>query len=88
MTSRDFCFWLQGKLEGREITDLTDSELNLIPSHLSLAFVHDIDPSMGNEEEQKKLNEIHNFLDSDQKININNSFSKPRFEGDGELMRC
>jgi len=60
MTSRDFCFWLQGKLEGREITDLTDSELNLIPAHLSLAFVHDIDPSMGDEEQQAKLNAIHN----------------------------
>jgi len=60
MTSRDFCFWLQGKLEGREITDLTVNELKTIPTHLNLAFVHDIDPSMGDEKEQEKLNNIHN----------------------------
>ena len=76
MTSRDFCFWLQGKLEGRQITDLTNAELNLIPAHLSLAFIHDIDPSMGDEEEQKKLNEAHDGNEYLDKLS------------EGTLMRC
>lgn len=68
MTSRDFAYWLQGKLEGRKITDLTTAELELIPAHLNLVFKHDIDPSMGDAAHQESLNEIHNgpnCLDAD-----------------------
>jgi len=59
MTSRDFAFWLQGKLEGRKITDLTQTELEMIPAHLNLVFKHEIDPGMGDEAHQEVLNEIH-----------------------------
>lgn len=32
----------------------------MIQAHLNLVFVHEIDPSMGNQEHQDKLNKIHN----------------------------
>ncbi len=75
MTSRDFCFWLQGYFEihgDRPFKepegqyDLNDSQAQMIRKHLALVFKHEIDPSMGNQEHQGKLNEIHNttFADS------------------------
>jgi hypothetical protein len=75
MTSRDFCFWLQGYLE---ISSLNDSQISLsyeqigmIRSHLDLVFVHEIDPSMGDKEHQDALNHIH-------KPNPHNSAAIPR----------
>jgi len=63
VTARDFCFWLQGKfeLDGDDITSkgLTPQQTEMIRRHLSLVFIHDIDPKAGNAEEQKKLNEAH-----------------------------
>lgn len=60
MTSRDFCFWLQGffELQGSSVT-LTTHQVDLIKKHLALVFKHEIDPSMGTDEHQKELNEIH-----------------------------
>lgn len=62
MTSRDFCFWLQGFFEiaeeGREAqpvaanvthtpaVTLTDAQVRVIRRHLTLVFKHEIDPSM------------------------------------------
>ena len=34
MTAEQFCFWLQGKLEGRKLDELTDLERNIIQFHL------------------------------------------------------
>lgn len=45
-----------------EITNsksITDEQTELIKRHLNLVFKHEIDPSMGNEEHQNVLNEIH-----------------------------
>lgn len=48
MTSRDFCYWLQGALElFGTAQGLTPEQLALIQKHLALVFVHEIDPSAG-----------------------------------------
>lgn len=60
MTSRDFCFWLQGyfELSGSQAS-LTESNIQTIKNHLNLVFTHEIDPSFGDEKVQLKLNKIH-----------------------------
>jgi hypothetical protein len=60
MLMRDFCFWLQGYFElinGEG--SLTAEQVEMIKSHLSLVFVHEIDPSMGDEKHQQKLDKVH-----------------------------
>lgn len=47
MTSRDFCFWLQGYLELTDSKKLSVSQTEIIQRHLSMVFVHEIDPSAG-----------------------------------------
>jgi hypothetical protein len=59
MTSRDFCYWLQGFLEISKPESLTKEQLHVIHKHLSLVFVHEIDPSFGDEQKQSLLNKIH-----------------------------
>ena len=55
MTSRDFCFWLQGFFELSNEKYLSEAQTNIIKKHLAMVFVHEIDPSMPN----KKLDQIH-----------------------------
>jgi len=68
MTSRDFCFWLQGFFEiagntpAREPSNrwnLNDSQVDMIRNHLALVFKHEIDPSAGPPAHQAELNKIH-----------------------------
>ena len=59
MTSRDFCYWLQGYFEVGEPSNLTEDQLTCVKRHLNLVFAHEIDPSMGSKEHQAKLNKIH-----------------------------
>lgn len=63
MTSRDFCYWLQGYLEisNSKPKDLTldAAQVATVQKHLNLVFKHEIDPSMGDEKHQKTLNETH-----------------------------
>lgn len=69
MTSRDFCFWLQGffeiahsgpvPAEPQSRYALNDYQVDMIRNHLALVFKHEIDPSMGPEKHQKELNEMH-----------------------------
>lgn len=59
MTSRDFCFWLQGHFEIAEPRQLNEKQTEMIKRHLALVFKHEIDPSMGDEDHQKELNSIH-----------------------------
>ena len=52
MTARDFCYWLQGKLEidgaehggGTTVRALSASQVEVIARHLAMVFAHDIDP--------------------------------------------
>lgn len=59
MTSRDFVFWAQGFFELTDAKTLDERQTTLIKRHLNLVFAHDIDPSMGDAEQQAKLNAIH-----------------------------
>ena len=66
MTSRDFCFWLQGYLEmrqiGKDYGPIPPEQVDCIAKHLALVFTHEIDPSMGGPEHQEKLNKIHQVM--------------------------
>lgn len=62
MTSRDFCFWLQGSFELSDTDELTVKQVKLIKKHLNMVFKHEIDPSMGDEKHQNELNEIHSDI--------------------------
>lgn len=62
MTSRDFCYWLQGFFELNppgNVREMNETQTAIVRAHLDLVFKHEIDPSMGPPEHQKKLNEVH-----------------------------
>lgn len=62
MTSRDFCYWLQGFFEISKkgwVEGLDKDQVDMIQRHLAMVFKHEIDPSMGPPEHQAALNEIH-----------------------------
>ena len=69
MTSRDFCYWLQGYFEiGDKVPQppephggygLNGDQLECIKRHLAMVFVHEIDPSFGGPEKQAKLDAAH-----------------------------
>jgi hypothetical protein len=69
MTSRDFCYWLQGYFELERAGDspntkidhgLINAKVEIIRQHLAMVFKHEIDPSMGDAAHQAGLNKIHN----------------------------
>ena len=63
MTSRDFCYWLQGFFELRDAEPVSEGlsaqQTELLRKHLALVFKHEIDPSAGPPALQEKLQEIH-----------------------------
>jgi hypothetical protein len=58
MTSRDFCYWLQGFFEIADPTNITPQQATTIRNHLNMVFVHEIDPSFP-AEQQTALNAAH-----------------------------
>lgn len=62
MTSRDFCYWLQGYFEiegtGDKPVSLSEEQVNIVKKHLAMVFIHEIDPSFP-KEQQAKLNQTH-----------------------------
>jgi hypothetical protein len=58
MTSRDFCYWLQGLLEVGDVSQLNERQVNIIRQHLNMVFIHEIDPGFP-EEQQESLNQAH-----------------------------
>ncbi len=64
MTSRDFCYWLQGIFEVGDVKELNASQIAIVRAHLSMVFVHEIDPSMGDQKHQELLTELHNGTQS------------------------
>jgi hypothetical protein len=61
MTSRDFCFWLQGffELQGTNQA-LTPEQVKTIQNHLKLVFLYEIDPSYSdNKVVQQIFQNIH-----------------------------
>lgn len=60
MTAVNFVYWLQGFFELSDDKTITEHQIECIKKHLSLVFIHEIDPSAGNKPHQDVLNEIHN----------------------------
>ena len=62
MTSRDFCYWLQGALEVFAPETLTKEQVKIISNHLNLVFKHEIDPIIdgGDPKKKEELGKIHN----------------------------
>lgn len=82
MTSRDFCYWLQGYFEIQGmVAGLDHAQTDAVRAHLAMVFKHEIDPSMGGPKEQAILNQIHD----DQKTNpLKLGGTGPN----GEVYRC
>jgi len=60
MTSRDFCFWLQGYLElAPDLAAIDPQAKQKIRNHLAMVFKHEIDPSSGPVKHQFDLSQIH-----------------------------
>lgn len=59
MTSRDFCYWLQGFFEIAKPSGIYETEIDMIRNHLNMVFIHEIDPSFG-VDQQDSLNQAHN----------------------------
>jgi hypothetical protein len=64
MTSRDFCYWLQGYIEVSQAKDgklpsLDQDQMVNIQKHLSMVFKHEIDPSAGPKPNQDALDHLH-----------------------------
>ena len=75
MTSENFAYWLQGyfELAGKD-ADLTKEHVDIIQKHLHMVFEYEIDPSMGNEEMQNKLSEIHNGAEEQKAPPVHTTF--------------
>lgn len=59
MKSRDFAYWLQGFFEISGTSQLSPTQVEVIKAHLGLVFAHEIDPQMGDQKHQDKLNNLH-----------------------------
>lgn len=61
MTSRDFCYWLQGFFEIGRQTSIDQIQTQQIKNHLNLVFKHEIDPSidLNNSKVKDELQKIH-----------------------------
>lgn len=59
MTSRDFCYWLQGFFEVApiEVESLDETQVKTIRRHLNMVFAHEIDPSFPDVEKLRKIHE-------------------------------
>lgn len=79
MTSRDFCFWLQGYIELADPDDggLTSNQLRCVSRHLALVFKHEIDPSVdgSNTTTKAEYDKLHHAV------------SQP-IDSDSRRMRC
>jgi hypothetical protein len=67
MTSRDFCYWLQGFFEVSGVGQvdehvsmlMTGTQIEAVKRHLAMVFVHEIDKTHGDAAEQATLSAIH-----------------------------
>ncbi len=89
MTSRDFCFWLQGYLELSPAVPapLTAEQVDKVRRHLALVFIHEIDPTLKNK--NAKLEELAQKIHDDAIKPLPVPFVWPPPPSDGgPLMRC
>lgn len=76
MTSRDFCYWLQGFLELSMSTnlELDRKKVQSIKNHLNMVFKHEIDPSHGDQKHQEELSALHGGVAPPQSPKLDPSF--------------
>lgn len=90
MTSRDFCFWLQGyfEIKADSNSELSQGQVDMIKRHLNLVFKHDIDPSIP--DPTGELQAIHDGTPhAKPQIFSPQHPNKPPFQRPGnELPRC
>lgn len=85
MTSRDFCYWLQGYFEltnGQGV--LSPQQTEMVRRHLALVFKHEIDPSYP---DAAALNEIHAGVSVGAGGAVATPQIAPKFDP-GVLIRC
>ncbi len=58
MKARDFCYWLQGQFELNPGVALSSEQVDIVQKHLSLVFIHEIDPSFP-PEQKPALDKAH-----------------------------
>lgn len=87
MTSAQFCYWLQGffEISGKSFQNLDNKQVDIIKKHLSMVFVHELDPAHGDQEHQNKLNEIH---DSPGFPDLPSSYEHPQDPNGPTIYRC
>lgn len=83
MTSRDFCYWLQGHFELSDPEMLDAAMTEKIKRHLAMVFKHEIDPSHGDKTVQEILDQLH----TPQHVQHGNQ-TKPGHHLDQTLIRC
>jgi hypothetical protein len=72
MTSREFCYWLQGFFELQSLApSLSEAQSTIIKNHLAMVFKHEIDPSYGDKQKQEELNKLHRGLMSGIDVKLN-----------------
>jgi hypothetical protein len=86
MTSRDFCYWLQGAFEVNDPSlGLNPDQVAIIRNHLNLVFIHEIDPSIPGD--PQILQDVHDGVSSKPPGSppaFANNYGKPG----SQLMRC
>lgn len=80
MKSVEFCYWLQGLFEVGEPVTLNEKQTDLIKRHLSMVFLHEIDATYP-EGQQQALNDAHAGIDKSLKIGGKDPVT-------GAVMRC
>lgn len=58
MKATEFCYWLQGMFELNPAQELTAEQTEMIKRHLQMVFLHEIDKSYP-ENQQNKLYDLH-----------------------------
>jgi hypothetical protein len=89
MTAREFVYWLQGFYEMAKPDAIDRDQTEMIRRHLGLVFIHEIDPSYG--DDQEALNEAHNdaaLKTLAEKAPKVSDLLKPRKSQDDQLYRC
>lgn len=83
MTSRDFCYWLQGLFELSEAKELGAEQTSKVRAHLAMVFKHEIDPSAGTPEHQIELQALHDRVDA-----VEKEAARPKFDPMTTRLRC
>lgn len=92
MTSRDFCYWLQGYFEISSMQGeikISDAQARIIQAHLNLVFKHEIDPENFKDKSEKEISayeEIHKGAKSATEFDIKD-YEKTKKEIDDSIFK-